>query len=82
VTFDDGSSDTIQFSSAHDDRYPLYGWTIRRNGRKKYSGLFTMITMASYLYQLAYRGENVDDRFDLDGPLQKAYQKAARDAKK
>jgi len=41
VTFEDGSSDTIQFMPDEKPSHSLYGWTRRRNGKKMPSTLQT-----------------------------------------
>jgi hypothetical protein len=82
ITFEDGSSDTIQLYPKDGESIAIFGWTRRRKGRKKNSGAYTMPEIATYLYETAYRGESVEHgRFDrLDIELQKAYERC-RDSK-
>jgi hypothetical protein len=77
VTFEDGSSDTIQFIPDEKPSNSLYGWTRRRNGEKTTSGAYTMRSIAAYLYEEAMRGESLarGSLEDLDSELGKAYQK-------
>ena len=76
ITFDDGSSDTIQLFPNDGESLELFGWTRRRDGRTKNSGAYTLDAIATYLYETAVTGDRID--FDnLDGlgvELQKAYE--------
>ena len=80
VTFEDGSSDTIQFVPDKPPSHSLYGWTRRRNGKKTTSGAYTMRAIATYLFEEAMRGESLArGRLEtLDSELGKAYQKCLR----
>ena len=77
ITFEDGSSDCIQFFlTGEGDNRQLCDWTRRRNGQRKKGGAYTAVAIATYLYELAYRGERMDsNRMDSPGvALQKAYE--------
>lgn len=79
VTLEDSSSDTIQFVPDKPPSHSLYEWTRRRNGKKTACGAYTMIGIASYLYQAAIRGESIERRrLDVDSELGKAYQKCVK----
>lgn len=79
VTFEDGTSDTIQFMPDEKPSHSLYGWTRRRIGKKTRSDAFTMRAIAAYLYQAAIRGESIEQcRLDIDSELGKAYQKCRK----
>ena len=79
VTFEDGSSDTIELIPDEKPSHSLYGWTRRSNGKKVRSGAYTMRAIAAYLYEAAIRGEFIESvRLDLDSELGKAYQKCRK----
>jgi len=83
VTFEDGSSDTIQFVPDKLPSHSLYEWTRRRNGKKTACGAYTMIGIAAYLYQAAIRGESIEQRrHDIDLELGKAYRGCCKGMKK
>ena len=77
ITFDDGSSDTIQLFPSDGESMKLFGWTRRRNERKKNSGAYTAAAIATYLYETAHRGECIEfgcfDRLGVE--LQRAYER-------
>jgi len=79
VTFEDGSSDTIQLYPQQDD-FSLYGWTRRRIGKKLYRSAYTMTAIAAYLYETAFRGEASErNRFDdYVVKLEKAYRECGK----
>lgn len=80
ITFDDGSSDTIQLFPSDGKSLELFGWTRRREGRKKNSGAYTMGAIATYLFETAISGDCIDfDRPDSLGiELGKAYERCRK----
>lgn len=60
ITFEDGSSDTIQLLSSGCEGVEFYDWTCRHGGRKKNSGAYTAVAIATYLYATAITGECIN----------------------
>ena len=80
ITFDDGSSDTIQLFPSDTESLELFGWTRRRDERTKNAGAYTTSAIATYLYETAISGHCIDfDRLDKLGvELYKTYERCRK----